>query len=79
MLLIGTLKADDQQIHLVNTFFPDLDFRRFQVDLGESIAMDDTSRMDLLTAYGDEMGRKVLNDETDPGIGVSFERPSHKV
>ncbi len=30
--------ADDQQVHLVETFFQDLDFRRFQVDLTEPIA-----------------------------------------
>ena len=27
--------AGDQQVHLVETFFQDLDFRRFQVDLKE--------------------------------------------
>ncbi|MGC8875366.1 MAG: patatin-like phospholipase family protein, partial [Chloroflexia bacterium] len=32
--------ADDQQVHLVRTFFEHLDFRRFQVDLRESIGAD---------------------------------------
>ena len=66
--------ADDQQNRLVRTFFPSLDFRRFQVDLRESIPMDDTRRMDLLTAYGDELGRKVLNDETDPAVDEAVRR-----
>lgn len=62
--------ADDQQIHLVDTFFDDLDFRRFQVDLQEPIAMDDVSKMDELDAYGEELGRKILNDETDRAMRV---------
>ncbi len=36
--------ADDQQVNLVSTFFKTLDFRRFQVDEKESIAMDDPSK-----------------------------------
>jgi predicted acylesterase/phospholipase RssA len=58
--------ADDQQVHLVDAFFAPLDFRRFQVDLREPIAMDDPTKMDRLTAYGEELGRKILNDQTDP-------------
>jgi predicted acylesterase/phospholipase RssA len=57
--------ADDQQVHLVHTFFEQMDFRRFQVDLREPIAMDDASKIPQLTAYGNELGRKILNDETD--------------
>ena len=66
--------ADDQQVRLVRTFFPSLDFRRFQVDLREAIAMDDTNQMDLLTAYGDELGNKILNDETDPAVDLAVRR-----
>lgn len=58
--------ADDQQVLLVNTFFKKLDFRRFQVDLQQDIGMDDPGKMDLLSAYGEELGRKILNDVTDP-------------
>lgn len=58
--------ADDQQIHLVNTFFQQLDFRRFQVNLDEPIAMDDASQMANLSAYGEELGNMILNDITDP-------------
>ncbi len=57
--------ADDQQVHLVDTFFEELDFRRFQVDLREPIQMDDPGQIPLLEAYGEELGRKLLNDETD--------------
>jgi predicted acylesterase/phospholipase RssA len=58
--------ADDQQVGLVRTFFEQLDFRRFQVDLTQPIAMDDPSKIPQLTTYGEELGRKMLNDETDP-------------
>ena len=62
--------ADDQQVHLVRTFFEQLDFRRFQVDLREPIEMDDASKIAQLTRYGDELGRKILNDETDRALEV---------
>jgi len=63
--------ADDQQVHLVRTFFEQLDFRRFQVDLREPIAMDDPSKIPELTAYEDELGRKILNDETDRALEIT--------
>jgi predicted acylesterase/phospholipase RssA len=65
--------TDDQQVHLVRTFFEQLDFRRFQVDLREPIAMDDPSKIPELTAYGDELGRKILENETDRALEI---RPS---
>jgi hypothetical protein len=65
--------ADDQQVHLVRTFFWEMDFRRFQVDFREPIAMDDPSKISLLTDYGDELGRKIINDETDWALHI---RPS---
>lgn len=37
--------ADDQQVHLVNTFFQELDFRRFQINLDHSVGMDDASQI----------------------------------
>ena len=57
--------ADDQQVHLVQTFFEQLDFRRYQVDFCAPIAMDDTSKMAELVAYGEELGWKILSDEMD--------------
>ena len=66
--------ADDQQVHLVRNFFEGLDFRRFQVDFREPIEMDDPSKIPVLTQYGEELGRKILNDETDVGLGLMATR-----
>jgi hypothetical protein len=55
----------------VRTFFEQLDFRRFQVDFDRPIPMDDVSNIPELTAYGDEMGRKILNDETDWALEIT--------
>jgi hypothetical protein len=66
--------ADDQQVHLVDTFFTELDFRRFQVDLREPIAMDDASKIPELTAYGEDLGRKIINDELDRALEIRAER-----
>ena len=63
--------ADDQQVHLVSTFFQGLDFRRFQVDLREPIGMDDPSSLPQLTAYGEELARKILNDEVDAAMDIT--------
>jgi predicted acylesterase/phospholipase RssA len=60
-----TMSASDQQVHLVQTFFEQLDFRRFQVDMNEPISMDEAKKIPQLVAYGEELGRKILNDETD--------------
>lgn len=58
--------ADDQQVHLVQTFFGAFDFRRFQVDMAAPIGMDDAGQMDVLMDYGEQLGQKILNDELDP-------------
>ena len=63
--------ADDQQVHLVNTFFKTLDFRRFQVDLQQPISMDDPSKISQLLQYGDKMGAMILNDVTDRAQAVT--------
>jgi predicted acylesterase/phospholipase RssA len=62
--------ADDQQVRLVRTFFKELDFRRFQIDLEKPIQADDPSQNDLLTRYGDELGRKILGNETDWALDI---------
>ncbi|MEA3376266.1 MAG: patatin-like phospholipase family protein [Chloroflexota bacterium] len=67
--------ADDQQVHLVDTFFEALDFRRFQVDLPENVAMDDFTRMAELTVYGTELGQKILNDQTDRALEIKARKP----
>ena len=62
--------ADDQQVHLVEHFFNQVDFRRFQVDLQQPIAMDNPRPIDQLLGYGDELGMMILNDVTDRAMDV---------
>ena len=63
--------AYDQQVHLVDTYFPELDFRRFQVDLEQPIEMDAADQVDRLAGYGVRLGRMILNDAVDRAQGVS--------
>ena len=63
--------ADDQQVHLVDNFFSQLDFRRFQVDLQQPIEMDDPGHISQLLGYGDQMGNMILNDITDYAMEVA--------
>lgn len=72
------VSAADQQVHLVDTFFPDLDFRRFQVNLNETIPLDDPLQIPKLVQYGQIMGRKILDDQFDHAMGVTAELPSVK-
>lgn len=58
--------ADDQQVHLVNTFFQEVDFRRFQIDLPHPIDLDDVQQIPRLAVIGEQLGRMILNDQTDP-------------
>jgi predicted acylesterase/phospholipase RssA len=60
--------ASDQQVRLVQTFFPGLDFRRFQMDLPYPIPMDDASSIPALTDLGEELGRKILHDRVDEEV-----------
>jgi predicted acylesterase/phospholipase RssA len=69
------VSASDQQVHLVDTFFNDLDFRRFQVDLNQAIGMDDPSQIPNLTRYGEQMGRMILNDQYDRSQGIKAQKP----
>jgi hypothetical protein len=62
--------ADDQQVHLVDTFFHDLDFRRFQVDMSEAVPMDDPRQIPKLIEYGDTLGTMILNDQLDSAMGI---------
>jgi len=67
--------AVDQQVHLVDTYFKELDFRRFQINFRETIEMDDATQMDRLVAYGCRLGRMILNDRTDRAQGISPKHP----
>lgn len=62
--------ADDQQVHLVRTFFEPLDFRRFQVDFRRPIEMDDAALIPQLSGYGEELGHMILNDLTDASMQI---------
>jgi predicted acylesterase/phospholipase RssA len=64
------VSADDQQVNLTETFFKDLDFRRFQVNLEEDISMDDPRMISKLIEYGDRMGQMILSDQLDGAMGV---------
>jgi hypothetical protein len=57
--------ADTQQVHLTATMFPDLDFRRYQVDLRENIGMDGADKIPELITYGDALWQKMLDDESE--------------
>jgi predicted acylesterase/phospholipase RssA len=70
--------AGDQQVHLVETFFQGLDFRRFQVDLKESLPLDDPRQIPRLEEYGEMMGKKILADQVDSALGVTPELPVSK-
>lgn len=62
--------ANDQQVHIVDSFFKKLDFRRFQIDLQEVIALDDTSQMQRLDEYGRALGEMILKDEFDQAQNI---------
>ncbi|MCJ7715286.1 MAG: patatin-like phospholipase family protein [Anaerolineales bacterium] len=62
--------SDDQQVHLVETFFNQLDFRRFQVDLNGSYPMDKPEKIPELTAYGDQLGEMIINDQMDQAMQI---------
>ncbi|MFN2280279.1 MAG: patatin-like phospholipase family protein [Anaerolineales bacterium] len=66
--------ADDQQVHLVKTFFPELDFRRFQVDLDRPYPMDAPENIPALTEFGDRLGEMILNDQLDGALGIQPKR-----
>ena len=71
MLDAFLVSAADQQVHMTKTFFPSLDFRRFQVDLEEPIGMDDAGKIPELIQYGETMGQMILNDRFDRAMTIS--------
>ncbi len=62
--------AADQQVDLVTKLFPGLDFRRFQVDLQQPIPLDDTSMLQQMIRYGDQLGEMILTDQTDGSMRI---------
>jgi len=76
VLNVFSQSAYDQQVHLVETFFETLDFRRFQIGLKAPIEMDDVSRMDEMEVYGERLGQMILNDQVDSVPGISLKKPA---
>jgi predicted acylesterase/phospholipase RssA len=70
--------AADQQVHIVDTFFQGMDFRRFQVDLKESLPLDDPRQIPKLEEYGEIMGKMILADQYDRSLGVTPEVPASR-
>lgn len=69
--------AEDQQVHLVESLFDQIDFRRFQIDLSEPIPMDDVRQIDKLVEYGKLLGQMVLDDRFDRAMHILPQKPSH--
>lgn len=71
--------SDDQQVHLVKTFFPELDFRRFQIELDGSYPMDEPEKIPALTSFGDQLGQMIINDQMDGALGIRADKAPHPV
>ncbi|HLF75808.1 MAG TPA: patatin-like phospholipase family protein [Anaerolineales bacterium] len=67
--------AGDQQVHLVDTFFRGLDFRRFQVDMDRPISLDKPEEIPNLIKYGEAMGAMILKDKRDRAQKIAPSRP----
>jgi predicted acylesterase/phospholipase RssA len=68
--------SDDQQVHLVETFFPELDFRRFQVELDGTYPMDEPEKIPALTEFGDRLGEMIISDQMDGALGIRPKKAS---
>jgi hypothetical protein len=77
VLGVFSQSAYDQQVHLVKTYFKDLDFRRFQINLREPIEMDDIHQMDQLVSYGTRLGEMILNDSYDSAQDIVAKQPKY--
>lgn len=66
--------AADQQVDLVKKLFKKLDFRRFQVDLKTVIHLDDATQIRQMIRYGEQLGKMMLNDNTDRAMHVIPDR-----
>lgn len=71
--------ASDQQVRIVETFFKKLDFRRFQVDLTDTLAMDDPGNIPELLEYGQQMGNMILEDQIDSAIKMKPAKPRREI
>jgi hypothetical protein len=62
--------ADDQQVHLVDTFFDQLIFADSRWTWMNPLKWTDTSQMPLLLTYGNILGEKIINDHYDRAMGI---------
>lgn len=69
--------ASDQQVRLVDTFFHQLDFRRFQVDMHQALPLDDPTVVPLLVDYGTKMGNMILQDQIDSAALIKPAKARH--
>ena len=71
-LVLGTFmdSANDQQVHLVDTFFKDLDFRRFNITFNEPIETDAVDNIPELIKYGEKLGEKIISNTTDEAMEI---------
>jgi len=60
--------SSDQQVRLVQQFFPKLDFRRFQVEMDTQISTSDPSALPALERLGELLGQMILDDKVDPKV-----------
>ena len=67
--------SSDQQVRLVQQFFPDLDFRRFQVQMDTNIGTTDPSALPALEKLGDTLGQMILDDEADTKVQRTAGKP----
>jgi uncharacterized protein len=63
-----TLSSADQQVDLVKKLFKGLDFRRFQVDLEETIQLDDSAKIPKMIHYGEQLGKMILGNNNDRAL-----------
>jgi hypothetical protein len=66
--------ANDQQVHIVDKFFGDIDFRRFQVDFHELRDIANPKEMLAFEEYGREMGKMILHDRVDRAQEIKVQR-----
>jgi predicted acylesterase/phospholipase RssA len=71
--------SDDQQVHLVETFFSEIDFRRFQVDLDGSYPMDEPEKIPALTEFGDQLGAMILADQVDRAHSIQANKAPYSI
>lgn len=63
-LLSGFMQsADDQQVHIVQTFFRELDFRRFQIDFHRPLDSLNPENISEFIWYGERLGVKIVLDQ----------------